>query len=244
MIHTEEYRINSHDCDLNGFVKPSAVLRYMHETANLQMKKYGPSNEQLRAENKAFILSKINLSFYRALHSHDIINVETWAVDSKGASFYRCSRVYRENDLIAEMVAVFALVDIKEKRLCRVSDVEFGFDSEPTMLELDLPARFKIPEETDLRLIGEYTVNYSDTDLNMHMNNTHYPDMICDFLSEMTDESSAYRVCSMALSYVKESRLGAVLTVERSELSDGKVPVRTLNENGETCLDAVIGLCK
>jgi hypothetical protein len=48
----------------------------------------------------------------------------------------------------------------------------------------------------------------------------------------------------MALAYVKESRLGAVLTVERSELSDGKVLVRTLNENGETCLDAVIGLCK
>ena len=58
MIYTEEYRINSHDCDFNGVVRPSAVLRYMHETANLQMQTYGPSNDKLRTDNKAFILSK------------------------------------------------------------------------------------------------------------------------------------------------------------------------------------------
>ena len=236
MIHTEEYRINSHDCDLNGFVKPSAVLRYMHETANLQMKKYGPSNEQLRAENKAFILSKINLSFYRALHSHDIINVETWAVDSKGASFYRCSRVYRENDLIAEMVAVFALVDIKEKRLCRVSDVEFGFDSEPTMLELDLPARFKIPEETDLRLIGEYTVNYSDTDLNMHMNNTNYLDVYCDYLPD----NKSSRVITAVISYQAEAPLGASVKIYRGRDDDGVYYFRTIRDDGSVNSESLI----
>ena len=236
MIHTEEYRINSHDCDLNGFVKPSAVLRYMHETANLQMKKYGPSNEQLRAENKAFILSKINLSFYRALHSHDIINVETWAVDSKGASFYRCSRVYRENDLIAEMVAVFALVDIKEKRLCRVSDVEFGFDTEPTMLELDLPARFKIPEETDLRLIGEYTVNYSDTDLNMHMNNTNYLDVYCDYLPD----NKSSRVITAVISYQAEAPLGASVKIYRGRDDDGVYYFRTIRDDGSVNSESLI----
>lgn len=79
----------------------------------------------------------------------------------------------------------------------------------------------------------------------MHMNNTHYPDMICDFLSEMTDENAAYRVCSMSLSYVKESHLGATLKVTRGDMSDdGQIEVRTLNENGEPCLDAIVKLQK
>lgn len=236
MIHSEEYRINSHDCDLNGAVKPSAVLRYMHETANLQMKKYGPSNEQLRAENKAFILSKINISFYRTLFTFDVIRVETWAVESKGASFYRCSRVFRGDDLIAEMVAVFALVDIVEKKLCRVSDIAFGFDTEPTMLELDAPARFKIPEGTDLRLIGEYTVNYSDTDMNMHMNNTNYLDVYCDYLPD----NKNYRVITAVINYQAEAPLGASVKIYRGRDDDGAYYFRTVRDDGKVNSESLI----
>ena len=79
----------------------------------------------------------------------------------------------------------------------------------------------------------------------MHMNNTHYPDMICDFLDEMTDEKNEWRVAAMSLSYIKESHLGATLTVTRSEMAeDGTVFVRTLGESGETCLEAIVKLEK
>ena len=235
MIYTEKYRISSQKCDFNGVVRPSEILRYMHETANLQMRKYGPSNAELRAENKAFILSKINLSFYRELRAFDEIRVETWAVESKGVSFYRCSRVFRDEDLVAEMVAVFALVDIETKRLCRVTDVEFGFDAEPNMLELDLPARFRIPEEVELGLIGEYTVNYSDTDINMHMNNTKYPDMVCDFLPDPAN----LRVVGMSLAYYREAAFGDTVTVERADGGEGVYYFRT-KKGDAVCLEAMV----
>ena len=236
MIYTEEYRINSHDCDMNGAVRPSSVLRYMHETANLQMEKYGPSNEELRADDKAFILSKINLSFYKTLHSFDIIRVETWAVESKGVSFYRCSRVFRGQDLIAEMVAVFALVSISDKKLCRVKDVQFGFDAEPTMLELDLPARFKIPEGTELGLIGEYTVNYSDTDMNMHMNNTNYLDVYCDYLPDNKNN----RVITAVINYQAEAPLGASVKIYRGRDDDGAYYFRTVCDDGKINSESLI----
>ena len=43
MKWTEEYRINVHDTDLNGIVSVSGLLRYMQDTANLQMAGQGPS---------------------------------------------------------------------------------------------------------------------------------------------------------------------------------------------------------
>ena len=93
--------------------------------------------------------------------------------------------------------------------------------------------------------MGKRKIVYSDIDYNMHMNNTHYPDMICDFLCEMTDSESSYRVAQMSLSYLKESALGATLTVTRSEIGeDGTIFVRTLNAAGETCLDAAVRLEK
>jgi acyl-ACP thioesterase len=101
----------------------------------------------------------------------------------------------------------------------------------------------KIAKDAIMTEVGNRKIMYSDIDYNMHMNNTRYPDMLCDYLSEMTDESQAYRVSALSLSYLKESRLGATLTVTRSERGeDGTVSVRTLNESGETCLEAVVGL--
>ena len=235
MIYTEEYRINSHDCDFNGAVRPSAILRYMHETSNLQMHNYGPSNDELRADNKAFILSKINLSFYRELRAFDHIKVETWAVESHGVSFYRCSRVFRNDDLVAEMVGVFALVDISTRQFCKVSDVEFGFDTEPNMLELDIPSRFKIPDGIDLGLIGEYTVNYSDTDVNMHMNNTNYLDVFCDYLPNTKN----CRVITAIINYQTEAPLGATVKVYRGEDDDGYY-FRTVRADGNVNAEALI----
>ena len=117
-----------------------------------------------------------------------------------------------------------------------MSDVEFGFDSEPTMLELDLPARFKIPEETDLRLIGEYTVNYSDTDLNMHMNNTNYLDVYCDYLPN----NKSSRVITAVISYQAEAPLGASVKIYRGRDDDGVYYFRTIRDDGSVNSESLI----
>jgi len=207
----------------------------MHETANLQMLNCGPSNEELRANNKAFILSKVNISYYRSLYAFDVIKVQTWACESRGVSFYRCSRVWRGEELVAEMLAVFALVDTQTKKLCRVSDVAFGFDTEPDMIELDVPARFKIPPETDLGLRGEFTVMYSDTDANMHMNNTNYLDVICNHLPDTANE----RIVSAVISYNNEAPLGSTVKVYRGK-DDDTYYFRTVREDGLTNSEALI----
>ena len=182
---------------------------------------------RLRADGKAFILSKINLSFYRPLRAFDEIRVETWACESRGVSFYRCTRVLKDDELVAEMVGVFALVDIENKSFCRVSDVKFGFDEEPTMLELDLPARFKIPNEVDLALQGEYTVSYSDTEENMHMNNTNYLDLFCNFLPDNKNS----RVITAVINYQAEAPIGQTVKIYRGE-DDDVYYFRTLREDG------------
>jgi len=235
MVWSEQYRINSHGCDLNGTVKPSVILRYMHETANLQMQHCGPSNDELRKQGKAFILSKINMSIYEQLHAFDSIKVETWAAESRGVSFYRCSRVFRGDELVAEMVGVFALVDIENKTFCRVNDVKFGFDTEDMMLELDMPSRIRIPDGLDLTLRGEHTVTYSQTDVNMHLNNTNYLDMFCDYLPNIKNK----RVITVSINYSAEAPLGETLKVYCGE-DDGTYYFRTVREDGKTNAEAII----
>jgi acyl-ACP thioesterase len=100
----------------------------------------------------------------------------------------------------------------------------------------------KIAKEAQLFEVGKRKIMYSDIDYNMHMNNTHYPDMLCDYLDEMTGENP-YFVSAMSLSYLKESPLGATLTITRGEKNEDRViEMRTLNEAGEICLEAVVKL--
>ena len=78
----------------------------------------------------------------------------------------------------------------------------------------------------------------------MHMNNTRYPDMLCDHLDEMT-EDAACRLSSVSLSYLKEAHIGATLTVCRGKMNEhGLIEMRTVNESGEICLEATVGIEK
>lgn len=232
MKWVENYRVNSHDTDVNCIASASATLRYFQETANLQLLKLGPSNEQLREDGKAFILSKFSMSVYKPLYAYDEISVETWACESKGASFTRCGQLLRDGMIAAEIISVWALVDIKSRRLCCVNEVEFNFGTDE-LLELDLPPRFRIPRELSLTLVGERTVVYSDLDLNRHMNNTKYPDMLCDFVQGMEHR----RVIGLSANFLNESSFNETLKVYSTE-SDDAVYFRTIKEDGSIGIEA------
>ena len=69
------------------------------------------------------------------------------------------------------------------------------------------------------------------------MNNTRYPNMICDFLPDMKGKY----VSSMNLSYVNEAHLGE--TIRGFARQDGDAwYVRTLRENGDTNAEARVTL--
>lgn len=224
MKWSEHYRVNTHDCDFSGFVRASLIQRYMQETANMQMKNEGPSNEELRARDMAFLLSRINVSVYSPLFAGDEIDVTSWGCESRGVSFLRCYQIRRDGDIVAEASSIWGLIGISDHRIIRVGEVELGFGiDEP--LELDAH-RVRIPRGLNLSLVGERPVVYSDLDMNRHMNNTNYPDMFCDFISDM----SGRRVISMSISYAHEAPLGEILKVYTG-YSDGVYYFRTIRSS-------------
>lgn len=234
MKWTENYRINSHDCDSAGKVRPSLVLRYMQETANLQLHNLGPTAEELVADDKAFILSRINVSIYSELHAYEDITVSSWACESRGVTFNRCYQMRRGDDIVAEAASVWGLIGISDRKIHRVEDVTLGFDTDEP-LELDAPRRVHIPRELTLALVGERSVVYSDLDANQHMNNTNYPDMLCDFIPDMASKN----VLGFSISFANEARLGEMLKVYMRE-SEGTYYFRTVRSDGAINVEAMI----
>lgn len=234
MKWTEEYIINVHDADLNGIVSVSGLLRYMQDTANLQMAGEGPSFDELFAGGHSFVLSRMGISIYAPLHAHETIRSQSWAVASRGMTFNRCYRIYRGDDIVAEASSAWALLNTKEHRLCRAGEIPLHY-SEDEALELDLPARFRMPPEVQLNLMGERTILYADVDQNGHLNNTRYPDILCSYLPNMHHS----RVISMVISFASEAPLGETEKIYCGEY-DGTYYVRSVRPSGAINAEAEI----
>ena len=212
MIHREAYRVRWHDTAANRTVHPTGLLTYMQETANAQFERNGLSLDALRDEQGiAFILSRVALDFKAPLYAYEEIEVETFTCPPHGCAFPRGFRVLRGGACVAEGMSVWGLVRRADRTLCRAADAPMDFGDEAP-LALSMPQRVAVPRDAAFELVGTHTVAYSDVDYNMHMNNTKYPNMVCEFLPRVAE----LRVTGMSLSFCHEAALGDTLSIWRA----------------------------
>ena len=235
MIFSLNYTTRWHDTDANRTVRPTQILVFMQEASNHHIKALGNDLDKLRDEQGlAFLLSKIRLALYKPLYAFEDITVETWTTPSRGFSFNRFFRIKRGEEVIAAADTTWALISLKTGELCKVDSFDFKFEHEEP-IDIGLPTRFRVPKQELLELIGERKIVYSDLDYNMHMNNTRYADMLCDFMPY----DKIQQIKGISLSYLHEAAFGNTIKIYRTD--DGqKFDFRTVNENSKVCLEAEI----
>lgn len=237
MRYSEPYRTRWHDTDAERRVCPSRMLEYMQETSNGHTRNSGLPLDDLRdKKHLAFILSKLRLEILRPLYAFEDITVETWTSPSRGFSSLRSFQILRDGEVVARADSTWALVNIETKSLCKADEAGYAFEHEDAVA-IDLPTRIRFPSDVPLEKVGERTVVYSDLDYNMHMNNTRYPNMLCDFLPP----EEVGRIRGMILSYLHEGAFGSRLTVLCAKTETDRF-FRTVAEDGTVCLEAQITL--
>ena len=235
MIYTEKYNVRWHDTDANREVHPTGVLMFMQETANRQLEATGRPLDAIRdEEGVGFILSRIAIEMSAPIHAYEDITVDTFTCAGKGYTFPRGFEIKREGEVVARGMSQWALVRVADKWLVRVSDFPLTFGDEPE-LQMEMPVRFRPPRDAVWEAVGERRIAFSDIDYNMHMNNTKYPDMVCDFLPDPAHT----RVTGISLSYCREAAYGDALRIERADAGNGVFYIRTRKDD-VTCLEAMI----
>ncbi|MBQ8331856.1 MAG: hypothetical protein IJX94_05095 [Clostridia bacterium] len=235
MKYSKRYQTCWHDTDACRRMRPSQLLVYMQEASNHHVADTGMTLDDLRDEKKlGFILSKIQIAIYRPLVAYEDIQVQTWTCKGRGFSSPRCFRILKDGEVVAEANSQWALLGIEDRKFHRLEETGYQFEDEEP-LALDIPPRIRFPAELALEKLGERRIVYSDLDYNMHMNNTRYPDMLCDYMP-LADVGC---IRGLSLSYLHEAAFGNVMTVLGGK-HDGSYYFRTLNEEGTVCLEAQI----
>ena len=235
MKYIENYNVRWHDTDANREVHPSGVLMFMQETGNRQFEAAGRPLDVIRdEEGVGFILSRIAIEMPEPIHAYEDIAVETFTCPARGYSFPRGFEIKRGGRTVARAMSQWALVRVADRTLVKADEFPMSFGDEAE-LALEMPLRFRVPREAVWEAVGSRTIAFSDIDYNMHMNNTKYPDMLCDFLPD----PAHIRVVGVSLSYQKEAAYGDTLTVERADMGDGTYYIRT-RKGDVTCLEAMV----
>lgn len=226
MKYTEKYEVLAHDSEPRGTIRCGAVLKYMQETANHQLRDEKPSYYELLDKGFAFILSRIDIKFLKPLNRYEHFESSSWHCPSKGVTFQRCYELTRNGEVCVQANSAWALVGTNDGTIVKVGDVETDKYTTDEPTEPLNKLRFRIPKDTELKLVGTKKIMYSEIDVNTHMNNTHYPDMLCDFLPNPWE----LFVTEMGISFLSEAPLDCELEIWRSDLTeDGYYYFRTKN---------------
>lgn len=238
MKYQENYEISCHDVDVNNNIRPSLILRYMQDVANHQMRDRKPSYLELFAEGKAFVVTRMTIEIYEQLHQYDKILVSSWSCSGKGATFIRCYTIERDGKLVAQAYSEWAVSNRETGKLCKVSEIDVSnYDSGPA-LEMKLPTRFRLPKDIEYGHVGSKHVEFSDVDMNRHMNNTNYPDMLWNHIPDVMGKE----VTSINLRFMKEAPFDGDVEIYMGQV-DGTYMFRS-TVKGETNVEALFGTRK
>ena len=182
VTYTQTYTICRHDGDHHGNAKPGALLRYGQQIATMHAEAAGLNDELYAATHTAYVLAKLALHIDRTPRVDETLTVTTRPE--------RCKRVVNKRitffyDAAGQQVAVldsrWVLIDTDKRLILRKHPEAFN-DCWAEDVPFELPMKMVKAVPEDCAPAGEYTATYSRCDMNGHMNNTRYVDILCDAL--------------------------------------------------------------
>lgn len=218
MITRTEFTVRSWDVDARNELTTSALGRYMQEAAEENAAALGAGYSDLLAVGQTWVLSGLLIRVERSLGFTDRFTVETWPTDIERR---RALRDFRFLDTDGAEFAVASTawycLDLSTRRPVRPDDWRrTDWYPEKRVLDRDLA---RLPGAGgDAAEAVDIPLRYSDLDLNGHLTNTRYQDLLLEnyppaWLVER-------RVAELELNFMAEARYPDTLTARRTPDGD------------------------
>ena len=232
MYYTNEAKVLSYDCDLRNRMKMSAAMRYMQQVAGEQLVVLGFPAEVLNEQDKVFLMTKICIKVHRIPTLHEEIIIGTAPTHTKGVRFVREFVIdSKEGERLVSAVSYWPLIQPSSRKVLRPADFGYDMDFQPELIDkyiTDIPfPKGKIEGE----FLYDEHIKYSEIDINKHVNNTEYADIICDAMSyELMSEED---IDTFVIGFQNEAIIDDVITVKRHDISDREYYVIGNHERAE-----------
>lgn len=224
--------IKSYETDALGRVSLANILYYFQEAANLHATSLDWGLEYLDTINKFWVLSRLYIKIDAYPMHKDEIILETWSRGAEGFFAYRDYRVYANEKNCIDATSSWLILDKTTHRPTRPDKIGKEI---PGIKESHLPfPGNKITAPEPSKPIFEKKINYSDIDINLHVNNGKYVEIITDSLAGKLLNGS--QIKELDIQYMFESQLNDNIAVYcQEEASVLNLSLVNTNKEKETC---------
>ncbi len=213
-IYRKTIQIQTTDTDLYDNLRPNALLQYFQDVATVHADELRMSRDYLVEKYHAcWILARVWYRLFRPIHAGDVVELSTWHRGDGGIIFYRDFELTMDGEVVGEGISSWVVADVDTRKMLRPSAIDTiaGAKVPPRTLNKQLKL---IREDKEKQPVYDRTVRYSDLDVNGHMNNTRYADVLLDAFAP--EELCGRFISGFQLNYSQECRLGETMTVYRN----------------------------
>lgn len=201
-MYEEELMLRTSDCDFQGSWRPSAILAAMQEAAGVHSELLGCGRNALLQKNTVWVLSRSEVHMEAYPGIGDRVLVQTFPTANRRWFFPRYFLFKNETGrVLGRAATLWVLLDVTTRRMLPPGDVlALMPDNSDLTAPLGLPATVEAVAGEE-RIFSRLP-QYSDLDVNQHVNNTRYADWVCDALG--VDVMRKYCLETMLVNYDAE----------------------------------------
>lgn len=216
MYYAMEHHIGCMDVDVNNNIKPTELIKCIQEAANGQMNARKPSYFELFWDRKSFIITRFSMEIYEQIHQFDEIETRTWTAGTRGATFFRGYEVVRNGRCVARASGDWAVVDTEDGHIYKTKEIDLSNYESGDKPVLSIDEKLRLPKGLKMEGCGTHHVMLSECDMNMHMNNTQYANMLWNQIDGVIGKE----ITSFSIRFRTEAKCGSDIMIMRGVPSD------------------------
>lgn len=190
-------------------LRSSVLLRFLQEVAGEQVTELGWGREVLLKKNIIWVIGKTHVEIARLPVFGEDIDVKTWPNKTKLFLYPRSVEALTpEGETLFKASTIWTLVDFSSRKFADTSALGMDLGYLETGTEVSCPSTLRFP---DLDQKATLTPGFRDIDVNGHVNNTIYLDLVEDLIPH--DFILSHSPKTIDIQYKKEIRLGESVEV-------------------------------
>ncbi len=195
--------IRAYDVDFKNCLKINSTFNFLQDTASVHADQLKVGYQDLIELDLTWVLSWAKLEINEYPKFGDEIKIKTWPKSRYKFYSLRDFVFYDgNNQIICNATTAWLPINIKSKRITDLKkiSIEIPYQHDVHAIE-EYPG--KINHETAGEILFTKKVKYSDIDLNQHLNNSKYIELVLDCYSKEHHQDSSIE--SLAATFISES---------------------------------------
>lgn len=213
---THNVNIRAFESDFTGRWKPSGIMVRMQEIAEDHAAALGCGRrDMVDKTGMVWMLTRLHLEMKKYPLIAQDIEVKTWHGPVPRMVFPRYfSFIGPNGDLLGCASSDWVLFNIHHRCLMRPSSLRVPYEADESLAPPTRPP-IRIPQPGEMRTFEIRRVRYSDTDMNIHMNNARYVDWICDLFP--AGWLSSHMLSDLDITYSAEASMDQEIELKMAE---------------------------